>query len=122
MFSLIYKGFYHDPELVTPAQTLRALTHNGALSQGRENSGSIKLGNSADFCIVKSNTLQMTPKHNELNNLIYAAQGSDVLLTMVNGRVLYMNGEFTTIDIERVKYEAQKSVSGILERLGENNG
>lgn len=34
-------------------------------------------------------------------NLIYSAQGSDVVLTMVDGTILYENGESPTIDIEK---------------------
>lgn len=34
-------------------------------------------------------------------NLIYSAQGSDVVLTMVDGTILYENGEYPTIDIEK---------------------
>jgi len=39
------------------------------------------------------------------------------VLTMVDGKVLYDNGEYTTIDIEKTIFEAQKSTEKILERL-----
>ena len=38
--------------------------------------------------------------------LAYAANAADVSHTLVDGRVLYRKGEFTTLDIEKVKAEA----------------
>lgn len=40
-----------------------------------------------------------------VNNLIYSGQGSDIILTMVDGEILYKNGEWLTIDIEKAKSE-----------------
>ena len=40
-----------------------------------------------------------------LSNLAYAAHGSDVRMNMARGRVIYKDGDFLTIDIERVKRE-----------------
>ena len=42
--------------------------------------------------------------------LVYAAQASDVVMTMVDGRILYENGEYLTLDRERVLYDARKAV------------
>jgi 5-methylthioadenosine/S-adenosylhomocysteine deaminase len=40
----------------------------------------------------------------------YAARGSDVCMTMVQGRVLYENGEHKTLDIEKIRYEVENYV------------
>ena len=40
--------------------------------------------------------------------LAYSAERSDVLLTMVDGRILYKNGEYTSIDEERLTSEARE--------------
>ncbi len=45
----------------------------------------------------------MYPQTDMINNLVFAADGADVVLTMADGKVLYKEGEFTTIDIEKVK-------------------
>ena len=50
-------------------------------------------------------------------NVVYAAQGADVRLTMVDGEVLYRDGEYRTIDIEKVKAEAQRHTDVILRSL-----
>ena len=46
-----------------------------------------------------------------------ARERADVRLTMVDGEVLYRDGEFKTIDIEKVKAETQKRTDAILRRL-----
>jgi 5-methylthioadenosine/S-adenosylhomocysteine deaminase len=38
-------------------------------------------------------------------------------MTMVDGEVLYENGEFTTIDIEKAIAEADEATAQILEKL-----
>ena len=58
-----------------------------------------------------------TPMTDAACNVVYAAQGADVRLTMVDGEVLYRDGEFKTIDIEKVKAETQKRTDAILRRL-----
>ena len=45
------------------------------------------------------------PCHSVLSNLAYAAHGSDVVMNMARGKVIYQDGEFKTIDLERVKRE-----------------
>ena len=40
--------------------------------------------------------------------LCYSAERSDVLMTMVDGRILYQNGTYTLIDEERLRYDAKK--------------
>ena len=59
----------------------------------------------------------MQPAHSLLSNVVYAASPGDVCLTMVDGRVLYQNGEYRTLDIERVKFEAARAARGVLARL-----
>ncbi len=44
----------------------------------------------------------MYPVHNMANNLVYSCSGDQVEMTVVDGRVLYEKGEFTTIDIEKL--------------------
>ena len=49
--------------------------------------------------------------------LVYSASGSDIVLTMVDGRVLYRDGEYMTIDIEKTMFEVQKETDAILHAL-----
>lgn len=111
------KALTGNPTAVTPKDALRAATLGGAKAQGRENSGIIKEGCKADLIVVDISQPNMHPVHNLINNIVYSCSGKDVVLTMVDGKVLYKDGEYTTIDIEKTIYEAQQSTEKILERL-----
>ena len=117
VFAMISKMMYHDPTAVTPVQTLRAATRGGALAQGRDDCGLLKEGFRADLIVVDVDKPNMHPVHNMVNNLVYSASGSDVLLTMADGRVLYENGEYLTIDICRTIREADAATQKILSML-----
>lgn len=117
LFSVVYKGYYHDSTIITPAQALHAATRAGALAQGRADCGVIKVGYQADLCVMNTDTPQFTPMTDVACNVVYAAQGTDVKLTMVAGKVLYRDGEYTTIDIEKIKAGAQRHTSRVLDTL-----
>lgn len=117
VFAMASKMMYLDPTAVTPTQTLRAATRGGALGQGREDCGLIKEGFKADLIVLDIDTPNMYPVHDMKNNLVYSASGTDVLLTMADGKVLYENGEYMTIDIERTVREAEIHTRKILESL-----
>jgi len=57
------------------------------------------------------------PSHDMKNNIVYSASGSDVIMTMVDGEVLYKDGEYTTIDIEKTIFEAERATKEILAGL-----
>ena len=107
----------NDPTAVTPRDALYAATAAGARSQGREDCGSLKQGNKADLIVFDIDKPHMHPVHDILTNIVYSASGSDIILTMSDGKVLYKNGEYTTIDIEKTKFEIEKSKARILSEL-----
>ena len=59
----------------------------------------------------------MQPVHDMAHNLIYSADGKDVVLTMVDGKVCYQDGGYKTIDIEETIAEAEKAKAKILSEL-----
>jgi 5-methylthioadenosine/S-adenosylhomocysteine deaminase len=116
-FALLNKERKGDPTSITPAQTLRAATSAGALSQGRDDCGRVEAGFRADLVVFDVSGPHMHPVHDIRNNLIYSASGGDVALTMVDGRILYEAGRWTTIDTERVEAECARAVNRILGAL-----
>ena len=117
IFALIHKGITADPVLITPEETLYAATRAGAIAQRRPDCGLLKEGFKADIAVFDIDQVYMKPVHNLMSNLLYAACGSDVCMTMVDGKVLYDDGEFLTLDIEKIYYEAEKSRSRILKEI-----
>jgi 5-methylthioadenosine/S-adenosylhomocysteine deaminase len=41
-------------------------------------------------------------------NLVHAARGSDVSHVWVDGRLLYAEGEYLTLDVDRIMAEAER--------------
>ena len=117
LFANLYKGASQDPTVVTPEQVLAAAPIHGMQSQGRTDSGFIRTGMKADLAVLDVHTPWMVPVHDWATNLVYSSQGSDVCLTMVDGKVLYQDGEYKTIDIEKVMYETQQETNKILAQL-----
>lgn len=116
-FNLLQKSVTGDPTVITPAQTLYAATRAGALAQRREDCGIIKEGFRADLTVLDTDRVYLQPEYDLLNNLVYSASGNDVVLTMADGRVLYRDGDYPLLDVERVAYECERSRRRILGAL-----
>jgi 5-methylthioadenosine/S-adenosylhomocysteine deaminase len=116
-FALMGKIKTMDPAVMTPQQVLRSATRSGALAQGREDCGLVREGFKADLIVVDTDVPNMRPVHDMLTNLIYSADGKDVCLTMADGKVVYRDGEYKTLDIEKTMAEAEAATQKILSML-----
>lgn len=83
---LLPKGMYQDPSIITAFEVLKMGTVNGAKALGINNLGLIKKGYKADLIIVK---LLDKPINNYFVALL--TNNSEVLTTIVNGKVLMLN-------------------------------
>ena len=106
--AILHKGVTRDPAVTVAAEMLPLATRNGALAQGRRDCGEIKVGNRADLVLINRHSIHNMPSYDDHAMLAYSADRSDVLFTMVDGRILYRNGEYTLIDEERLRYESQE--------------
>ena len=102
---LLAKGTTGRPECLTAADGLRLATENGARAQGRGDCGRLEVGYRADLVLWDLRGVHDLPVLLPEETLAYAAASGDVCLTMVDGRILYENGEFTTLDVEKLKSE-----------------
>ena len=105
IMALLNRGHAHDSSLMPADIVLKIATQNGAKAQGRENCGSIKVGNKADLCVMDLSEIVWIPGENILNNLVYAGLGSDICMTMVDGNIVYKDGSWPHLDIEKIKAE-----------------
>ena len=112
--AILHKGHTGDPTMVTPVQVLDMATLNGCLAMGRFNSGVLAAGKDADIICVDLNALHMQPALDIPALLVYSAQGSDVKMTMVDGKILYENGEFLTLDKELITKKFLNSCKTLL--------
>jgi 5-methylthioadenosine/S-adenosylhomocysteine deaminase len=112
--SLIHKGVACDPTAVTAWDVIEMATVNGARALGRSDSGEIAVGRRADLCVVALDRPHLTPCLDVPNLIVSSLHASDVVLTMVDGRVLYDGGRFPTVDAA----EAKAAFFAAVRRLG----
>ena len=113
---LLARGISRNPAALPAGEALYMATRGGALAQGREDCGDIQEGFRADLLVLNLRTPAMLPCHDVLSNLLFSA-GTDALeMTMVDGCILYRNGEFATLDIERIRYRVGRCVKSALAR------
>ena len=105
------KGTSLNPKALPAQAALMMATVCGARAQGREaECGMIKLGMDADLILLDFTQPHLMPCHNVMSHLAYAAKGSDVVMTMVRGKILYAAGEYKTIDLNAVVRELAEYV------------
>ena len=104
---LLQNGVHEDPLALTAWDGLEMGTVNGAKALGRE-SGAIAPGLWADLILLDPDAPNLIPCHDAANNIAYAAHGSNVVLNMCRGRVIYEQGEFLTIDREKTLREVRE--------------
>jgi 5-methylthioadenosine/S-adenosylhomocysteine deaminase len=114
---LIHKGFSRDAALLPPAELLRMATVNGARAQGRGDTGAIRAGYKADLAVLDLDRPHLVPAHDILSNVVFAAQGSDVVMTVVDGKILSRDGEFLTFDVRGAMERARAAARRIAEEL-----
>jgi 5-methylthioadenosine/S-adenosylhomocysteine deaminase len=104
----LHNGAQCDPMALTARDALYMATAHGAKALGREDTGRIEEGCVADLILVDLTAPNMTPCHDVAENLVYSAHGSNVVMNMARGKVIYKNGAFLTLDLERIQAEVQQ--------------
>lgn len=104
--AVLHNGVTHDPLALLPRDVLAMATRDGAKALGR-NTGRIAPGCTADLILVDFDRPSLTPCHSVADNLVYAAHGGDVVMNMARGKVIYQDGTFFTLDLERIRAEVK---------------
>lgn len=88
---------------------------NGAFAMGLKNATSVSEGMLADLILIDLNKPNMHPLGNEIKNLIYSANKSNVIMTMIHGEIVYENGTFYIgEDVETIYEKAERITKRIL--------
>ena len=111
--SILAKCSTNDPTALPAMQVLQMATTHGAKAQGRQG-GTLEIGRDADMVLLDFRHPAQTPCFDPILNLVYSTTGRDVVLTMCQGKILYENGEYKTIDIEKTLYDARKAADEIV--------
>ena len=106
--SLLQKVEHLDPT-TTPARLVFAMaTRNGAKAAGFDRVGCLREGWKADIVGLSTDVTRATPLHDVFSHLVFSAHGDDVAFTMVDGEVLYEDGELRTGDAAEIRRRARE--------------
>jgi len=81
-------------------------------------SGRIEAGANADIAVVDLDAAHLTPDHDPVSHLAYAAKGSDVRHTICDGDVLMRDRELLTLDLDSVMERAEEHAAALFDRAG----
>jgi len=114
VLALIQSGINKDPSILQPGEVLEMATIGSAKAMHRKEIGELKVGYKADIIAIDLDKPHLFPNNDTVSLLIYSAHGSDVCMTMVDGKILYENGKFTSLDYGLTKNEVIKVLKKIL--------
>ncbi len=109
--ALLHKGVTKDPVCVSALEVLRMATYEGARAFGFSRKGMIREGWVADLIVVdldKPHYIGVN-EENLATYIVYAGSSADIRGTMVNGKWLYRNGDFPTLDKEEIIQKAREA-------------
>ena len=107
---IMHDGYHNDPTLISTQEVLDMATVNGAKLQGRDDTGVLAIGKKADIIALDMSKPHLYPDFDTPALLTCSAQAGDVCMTMVDGNILYENGEFKTLDADKVRADMQRAV------------
>ena len=83
-----------DAASIDAMQVLHMATVQGAKAMHLSKCDVLAKGKYADIIMLDLHQPNMQPIHNIPKNIVYSAGKSNVCMTMINGKILYRNGEF----------------------------
>jgi 5-methylthioadenosine/S-adenosylhomocysteine deaminase len=114
----VHKVVRMDPTVMSATDTLRAATMGGAAVLGSSGMiGSLESGKLADMIVLDLDQPHLIPLYNPVSHLVYAARGSDVIHSVINGRVVMRDRQLTTLD-ETAIVERMNRIGGEIRQMG----
>ena len=119
--SLMHRAQRADASLMPAERVLRMATNAGATALGHE-TGSIEAGRKADVILVDTDNPMFTPMLRETathlhSHLVFAANGSVVNTSIIDGRVVLRDRELAFADEREIVREANAAFRRIKENL-----
>jgi len=107
------------PGALTARDALWMATREGARALGMEaDIGSIEPGKRADLILVERDRPHLAPDADPWSTIVYAARGTDVRLTMIDGEVLMRDFALQHVDAMAVTADARTAAAELVLRAG----
>jgi 5-methylthioadenosine/S-adenosylhomocysteine deaminase len=105
--ALLAKNGEGDPSAFGAYDAVEMMTLGGARVLGMADAiGSLQPGKRADIAIIDTVKPHMVPNHDPVGLVAYSALPGDVVMTLVNGKVVYEQGKLTLLDSAEVLRKA----------------
>ena len=98
--------FVYDEQI--PKDLLKRLVDR--LNVDKNDTGVLAVGKKADIIAIDLSKPHLYPNFDTPALLTCSAQAGDVCMTMVDGNILYENGEFKTLDENKVRADMERAV------------
>lgn len=111
--ALVGKVKANDASAVSAQAALDMATLSSAKCLGWPELGRIESGYPADMIALDLGSPNFMPVFNHVSHAVYAATGMEVCMTMVGGEILFLYGEFRTLDLQALKTKASEVVAWV---------
>lgn len=107
---------YFDSSVMPTKTLINLATLGGSKAlQLDKQIGSLEIGKKADLIMINIDQPHIIPTHNLLNTLTETVETNDIVDVIVNGRVLMENRVVSSIDEEKLMFEAKSHYKRILD-------
>jgi len=114
----LHKVSAMDPTVLDAWTVFQMATRSGARALGMEDRiGSLEVGKKADVIVVDTHKPHLTPMYNPYSHLVYAAKGSDVSHSLINGKLVMEDRRLLTLDLQEVLRKAHETSLKVLSWL-----
>ncbi|MFO7275017.1 MAG: amidohydrolase [Bacillota bacterium] len=104
-----------DPAVFTAWDAVTMATIEAARVLGMEAEiGSLEPGKKADIILIDTERPHLTPNHDVFSLIAYSALPSDVVMTIVDGRIVYENGRLTTMDGREIMARVREAAARLV--------
>ncbi|WP_245589076.1 amidohydrolase family protein [Desulfatirhabdium butyrativorans] len=116
----VHKISRRDPTVMDAVTVLRCATSESARSLGMaDRIGSLEVGKRADLIVIDTDKPHLTPMYNPYSHLVYCVGGSDVIHSVIDGKLVMENRRLLTLDVERLMAEANRQAKRVRGWVGE---
>lgn len=104
-----------DPAVFTAWDAVAMATVEAARVLGMEAEiGSLEPGKRADIILIDTERPHLTPNHDVYALIAYSALPSDVVMTIVDGRIVYQDGQLTTMDGREIMARTREAAARLV--------
>lgn len=109
MASFLPRAFHFDASLISSKDVFAMATRVGYDILGLKG-GELKVGNPADITLIDLHHASLFPLNDVIAQLVMSSHPGVVKGTIVNGKTLYYDGQFSTLEPHEIIMETEKTV------------